>query len=87
MPKGQRLSAPSLVISTLIFYSSLMLESTYTSIPDTADLSYWEAKLVPNSLRSITFVPRDKVLHQQLKVAAWAITQACLPKKRRKGHY
>ncbi|GAB3758939.1 hypothetical protein [Spirosoma pomorum] len=61
-----------------------MSKPVYTRIPDTSDSIYWKVKLVPDSLRSITFVPRDKALHQQLKKAAWANIQAALPKKRKK---
>ncbi|GAB3547154.1 hypothetical protein [Spirosoma fluminis] len=62
-----------------------MLNPPYTSIPDTSDFLYWEVKPTADSLRSTTFIPRDKALHQQLKLAAWAIIQASLPRKRRKG--
>ncbi len=64
-----------------------MIESPYLTIPDTSDSRYWALKVVPNALRSTTFVPRDKALHQKLKVAAWATIQASLSKNRRKGHY
>lgn len=65
----------------------LMDQPPYLAIPDTSDSRYWALKVVPDALRSTTFVPRDKVLHQKLKVAAWAIIQASLPRNRRKGHY
>lgn len=61
-----------------------MEKIAYTVIPDTSDSAYWEPKIVQNSLRSTTFVPRDKELHQRLRVQAWALIQASLTKKHRK---
>ena len=61
-----------------------MNEATYTAIPDTSDTSYWETK----SEQGITrFIPRDKDLHHQLKLKAWATIQASLPQKNRKSAY
>ncbi|GAB4017051.1 hypothetical protein [Spirosoma koreense] len=61
-----------------------MNPSVYTEIPDTSDSSYWLA--IHNSLnRSTTFVPRDKELHQGLKAKAWALKQATLSKKAKRG--
>ncbi|GAB3998067.1 hypothetical protein GCM10028807_44780 [Spirosoma daeguense] len=52
-----------------------MIQSMYTSIPDTSDAAYWIIK--PNGLdRSITFVPRDKELHKELKQKARKLSQA-----------
>ncbi|RYC71789.1 MULTISPECIES: hypothetical protein [Spirosoma] len=59
----------------------------YTSIPDTSDTIYWEPKSLKNNLRSTTFVPRDRELHQQLRVKAWAVIQASLSKRNKKAKY
>ncbi|MVM36291.1 hypothetical protein GO755_40165 [Spirosoma sp. HMF4905] len=59
-----------------------MTEPTYTEIPDTSDNNYWESKV---NDRSTTFVPKDKKLHLFLKRKAWAVIQASLTKKNRKG--
>jgi len=48
----------------------------YTQIPDTSDNEYWEIKANDGQLRSQTFIPRDKELHRQLKLKAWAAIQA-----------
>lgn len=64
-----------------------MSQLSYTSIPDTSDNDYWESKAVKDNVRSTTFVPRNKELHQRLRVKAWAIIQASLAKKNRKGNY
>ncbi|GAB2579486.1 hypothetical protein [Spirosoma areae] len=64
-----------------------MIQLTYTSIPDTSDTNYWQLKLMTGNVRSTTFVPRDKELHQQLRVKAWAVIQASLRKSNRKGNY
>jgi hypothetical protein len=64
-----------------------MSQPTYTSIPDTSDTNYWEPKSEPGDVRSTTFVPRDKELHQQLRVKAWALIQASLRKSNRKGNH
>ena len=61
-----------------------MSEPTYTEIPDTSDSTYWLVTQHEQS-RSATFVPKDKELHQQLKKKAWAIIQASLTKRNRKG--
>ncbi|WP_461101461.1 hypothetical protein [Spirosoma koreense] len=53
-----------------------MSHPIYTEIPDTSDLTYWEIKLQDSQLRCITFVPRDKELHQQLKRKAWVAKTA-----------
>jgi hypothetical protein len=53
-----------------------MSQSVYTEIPDTSDSAYWEIKTQDNQLRSTTFVPRDKELHQKLKKKAWAEIQS-----------
>ena len=58
-----------------------MSQLSYTSIPDTADTRYWIHKFIE---RGVRFVPRDKTLHQKLRVEAWAVIQAALPKKNRK---
>lgn len=63
-----------------------MHQSFYRIIPNTSDALYWTIRRVPNALRSTTFVPRDKALHPRLKLVAWVIIQASLPRKRRKGH-
>ncbi|GAB3511072.1 hypothetical protein GCM10027341_50160 [Spirosoma knui] len=56
----------------------------YSEIPETSDSGYWLA--VENALnRSTTFLPRDRALHQSLKAKAWAIKQASLSKKAKKG--
>ncbi|QMW03448.1 hypothetical protein [Spirosoma foliorum] len=49
-----------------------MNNSIYTEIPDTSDLTYWVIKRQDGQQRSVTFEPRDKELHQQLKRKAWA---------------
>ncbi|MBD2701718.1 hypothetical protein IC229_13795 [Spirosoma sp. BT702] len=59
-----------------------MSELTYTSIPDTSDNNYWESRTTD---RSTTFIPKDKELHQELKRKAWAVIQASLTKRNRKG--
>ncbi|QMW04991.1 hypothetical protein [Spirosoma foliorum] len=64
-----------------------MSQPTYTAIPDTSDNNYWATKSEPGNVRSTTFVPRDKELHQQLKIKAWAIIQASLRKSNRKVSY
>ncbi|GAB2554470.1 hypothetical protein [Spirosoma areae] len=64
-----------------------MSQLTYTSIPDTSDSNYWQLKLMTGNVRSTTFVPRDKELHQQLRVKAWAVIQASLRKNNRKVNY
>lgn len=64
-----------------------MSQLTYTAIPDTSDNNYWDTKSETGSVRSTTFVPRDKELHQELRVKAWAVIQASLRKSNRKGHY
>ncbi|MBC3787801.1 hypothetical protein [Spirosoma utsteinense] len=64
-----------------------MNQLPYTAIPDTSDSNYWELKIVQNNVRSTTFIPRDKELHQRLRVQAWALIQASLTKKNRKGSY
>lgn len=64
-----------------------MSQDTYTSIPDTSDNAYWATKSEPGNVRSTTFVPRDKELHQRLKVKAWALIQASLRKSNRKVSY
>ncbi|GAB3946688.1 hypothetical protein GCM10028805_17610 [Spirosoma harenae] len=61
-----------------------MSQPQYTSIPDTSDTNYWEVKPKAGNVRSTTFVPRDKELHQRLRVQAWAVIQATLSKKNRK---
>lgn len=61
-----------------------MSQPVYTTIPDTSDLAYWELKTQNTQERSTTFVPRDKELHQQLKVKAWAAIQASLGRSRRR---
>lgn len=48
----------------------------YSEIPDTSDLTYWAIKAQDGQLRSVTFVPRDKELHQELKRKAWAAKPA-----------
>ncbi|RZK43281.1 MAG: hypothetical protein EOO61_05035 [Hymenobacter sp.] len=55
----------------------------YTEIPDTSDNEYWEIKANDGQLRSQTFVPRDKELHKQLKIKAWAAIQAAQPRRKR----
>ncbi len=45
-----------------------MNPSTYTSIPDTSDMDYWELKASDLEDRSKTFVPRDKDLHRALMI-------------------
>ncbi|WP_248479936.1 hypothetical protein [Spirosoma liriopis] len=64
-----------------------MSQPTYTAIPDTSDNNYWAIKCEPGDVRSTTFVPRDKELHQQLKSKAWAVIQASLRKNNRKVSY
>lgn len=64
-----------------------MNELPYTTIPDTSDSNYWESKSIKNNLRSTTFVPRDKELHQRLRVKAWVLIQASLSKRNRKGKH
>jgi hypothetical protein len=59
------------------------LMKTYTEIPDTSDNEYWQIKPNDGQIRSTTFIPRDKELHQQLKVLAWAIIQAAQPRRKR----
>ncbi|GAB4039537.1 hypothetical protein [Spirosoma jeollabukense] len=62
-----------------------MSELTYTEIPDTSDSAYWESNSKTDNVRSTTFVPRDKELHLKLKKKAWAVIQASLTKRNRKG--
>ncbi|WP_093829598.1 hypothetical protein [Spirosoma endophyticum] len=62
-----------------------MSESTYTEIPDTSDSTYWESNSKTGNVRSTTFIPRDKELHLRLKKKAWAVIQAGLTKRNRKG--
>ncbi len=62
-----------------------MSEPTYTEIPDTSDTNYWTVTQNEQT-RSTTFVPKDKELHQRLKKKAWALIQASLTKKNRKGY-
>lgn len=62
-----------------------MSQPLYTEIPDTSDLNYWEIKIHDNQLRSTTFVPRDKELHQQLKKKAWATIQASQSRSRKRS--
>ncbi|AUD07003.1 hypothetical protein [Spirosoma pollinicola] len=50
---------------------------TYTEIPPTSDLDYWQLKSNKDKLR--TYVPKDKELHLKLKREAWAKIQARLP--------
>ncbi|MBD2755157.1 hypothetical protein [Spirosoma validum] len=64
-----------------------MSQPIYTAIPDTSDNNYWTIKSVAGSVRSTTFVPKDKELHQQLRVKAWAVIQASLRKSNRKVSY
>ena len=58
-----------------------MSHPPYTSIPDTSDTRYWVHKFID---RGTTFVPRDKALHQKLRIEAWSVIQASLTKKNRK---
>jgi hypothetical protein len=51
------------------------IQQVYTSIPDTSDNEYWEAKPYDNRNRTRVFVPRNKELHQQLKAKAWEAIQ------------
>jgi hypothetical protein len=64
-----------------------MSQPNYTAIPDTSDNTYWAIKSEPGNVRSTTFVPRDKELHKQLKIKAWASIQASLKKSNRKVSY
>ncbi|MDB5239687.1 MAG: hypothetical protein JWP57_312 [Spirosoma sp.] len=57
--------------------------SDYIGIPDTSDNKYWELKITNNGDRSTTFVPRDKELHQELKVKAWKLIQSKQTRKPR----
>ena len=61
-----------------------MSELTHTEIPDTSDSTYWLVTQNEHN-RSTTFVPKDKELHLKLKRKAWAIIQASLTKRNRKG--
>ncbi|SFF29816.1 hypothetical protein [Spirosoma endophyticum] len=61
-----------------------MDKTTYTEIPDTSDSNYWIVTQHEQN-RSTTFVPRDKELHLKLKKKAWAVIQASLTKRNRKG--
>ncbi|MVM33868.1 hypothetical protein GO755_27780 [Spirosoma sp. HMF4905] len=60
-----------------------MSHPIYSEIPDTSDLTYWSIKAQDGQLRCVTFVPRDKELHQQLKRKAWA---AKAPTARNRKH-
>ncbi|GAB3719660.1 hypothetical protein GCM10027592_63250 [Spirosoma flavus] len=48
----------------------------YTSIPDTSDRNYWQAKGFDTKTKTSTFVPRDKELHRSLLEKEWKHIQA-----------
>ncbi|GAB4000049.1 hypothetical protein GCM10028807_51870 [Spirosoma daeguense] len=52
-----------------------MSESTHTAIPDTSDTTYWIATQNEQD-RSVSFVPRDKELHRELKQKARKSSQS-----------
>jgi hypothetical protein len=66
-----------------LYFLYLYWMNNYSEIPDTSDSHYWMLKITNNGDRSTTFVPRNRELHQELKIKAWKVIQSKQNKRAR----